>query len=376
LRKRILVLGKGYRPDTGGIEIHVAELCDILAQDHDVTCVVHADGRGTVEEQQNGVRVIRAGTIARMMSQPISIDLFRLVQSFAPDLLHVHAPNVLATLASFRVPATTPVIVTHHADIMGREPIRSLVMMPYRRLLNRAARVVFTAATNRRYSRDAPNVPDHKARIVPLHADLSLYLSDPTVLTEAHAWREAYVPQNSVLASFTGRIVPYKGLDVLIGALIYAPEIRVVIIGSGPARATLEERALSLGVADRVIWAGPLGERDKNVILAASDLFVLPSVTEAEAFGISQIEAMFWGKPVVTTNLRSGVPEVGEPSVTSLIVRPGDPAELAKALRDLAGDALRRETMGRAGRERALRLYSRDAFAANIRSLYNEVLGA
>src|SRR5437762_1092811 len=125
-----------------------------------------------------------------------------------------------------------------------------------------------------------------------------------------------------------------KGIDVLLRAATRIPDAYFLIVGDGPMRAEWEELARSLGVADRVRWAGY--RRDVDAILPGCDLFVLPSLEDA--FPTVLLEAMASGLPAVASKV-GGIPEIVTPDVTGVLVPPGDPQALAAAIADLVHDA-------------------------------------
>ena len=136
-----------------------------------------------------------------------------------------------------------------------------------------------------------------------------------------------------------GRLVPYKGFDVLVRAAV-GQRFDVWIIGEGPERARLERMIRSLGVADRVRLLGSAPHAKLVKFMGTADVFVLPSVTNAETFGIAQLEAMAAGLPIINTSLirlRRGAPRH-----QAITVPPGDPARLADAIETLLRDPERR----------------------------------
>ena len=153
-----------------------------------------------------------------------------------------------------------------------------------------------------------------------------------------------------------GRLVYYKGFDVLVRAMRLV-DGRLVIVGEGPLEATLRAQAAAEGVSDKVTLLGEVQNADVAPFFAAADVFVLPSIARSEAFGIVQLEAMASGTPVVNTSLDSGVPWVSPHEVTGLTVPPNDPHALGVALERLLGDARLRERLGAtAARARARRV--------------------
>jgi glycosyltransferase involved in cell wall biosynthesis len=131
------------------------------------------------------------------------------------------------------------------------------------------------------------------------------------------------------LAVAVGALVDHKGHDVLIRALAKVPGLRLAIVGEGPRRGALAERARAEGVADRVHLVG--AREDVPRWLASADLFVHPSVEEG--LGQAVIEAALAGTPIVATSA-GGIPELG----VGRPCRPGDPDALADAIRAALAD--------------------------------------
>lgn len=116
-------------------------------------------------------------------------------------------------------------------------------------------------------------------------------------------------------------------------------------------------------------FAGEVSDDEIVAMYHACDLFVLPSVTRAEAFGVVQLEAMACGKPVISTLLPSGVPWVNQDGRTGLVVTPWDVVALRNALNRLASEPGLRLNMGTAGRLRVLQEFSIDQMIERMTAL-------
>ncbi len=164
-----------------------------------------------------------------------------------------------------------------------------------------------------------------------------------------------------------------KGIDVLLRALGRLreahPDLLLAIAGDGPLRAELEQLSAALGLADRVRWLG--FRRDVPRILAASDLFVLPS--RFEALPTALLEAMAAGVPSIAAAV-GGVPEIlGDPPCGRLVTA-GDEAALAGAIADLlAAPAAERAALGARGRTRLAREFTANRWAERLARLYGRV---
>jgi rhamnosyl/mannosyltransferase len=172
---------------------------------------------------------------------------------------------------------------------------------------------------------------------------------------------------------FVGRLIYYKGADVLVRAMADV-DADLVMIGRGPLKADLEALAASLGVGARVRFVDPVGDEDLAAWYHAADVFCLPSVARSEAFGLVQLEAHAAGVPVVSTTLTTGVPFVNQHGVTGLTVPPGDAAALADALGTLVRDEALRARLGRQASERALADFTVPRMVERTLAVYDEAM--
>lgn len=144
---------------------------------------------------------------------------------------------------------------------------------------------------------------------------------------------------------------------------------RLVMIGDGPQLGECKQLATELGVFDKCTFAGTYDAIWE--LLPQADVFFLPS--EYESFGLSALEAMACGVPVVASNT-GGLPEVVEDGVSGLLHTPGDTAAMTASLRRLLTDEATRKKMGEAARERAVSRFQREALLPVWENYYQQVL--
>jgi glycosyltransferase involved in cell wall biosynthesis len=173
------------------------------------------------------------------------------------------------------------------------------------------------------------------------------------------------LPAGTMVVFASGRAMPYKGIPVLIQAAALMaqtdPEVHFAYAGDGPAREEFEREVRSLGL-NRFHF---LGKRtDTAELLCSATVAVAPSVW-AEAFGLTVVEAMAAGVPVVASAV-GGIPELVDPDVTGILVPPGDAAALADALRRLIQDPALREQMGGKARAAAVARFSHTRVANEL----------
>jgi glycosyltransferase involved in cell wall biosynthesis len=198
-----------------------------------------------------------------------------------------------------------------------------------------------------------------KIHLVPNGTDLSQPPA-AAAIAELRA-RLGLVPGDRAVVS-VGRLVDKKGFDVLLAALpallAREPRVKLVIGGGGPLAEPLAAQARAAGVAERVVWPGPLTHPQVLELIAAGELFVMPSVRDAsgniDGLPVVVLEAMAAAKPVVATNL-AGMPLAVTDGESGLLVPERDPAALAAAIGRLLADRATAEAMGRAGRTRVER---------------------
>lgn len=362
----VVHVGKFYPPEyLGGLESVVVGINDeLVRRGVDVTAVVAAvQGRGGVDFHR-GVKVIRAATLATVLSQPISPALARAVRRAEGDVLHLHHPNPLGDAAVLG--DRRPLVITQHSDIVRQVALRPFYWPLLRRAFTQARRVAVGSEQLLRTSSELRGF-ESKTRVIPFGIDATRFAVTPAVTARVAALRAEWGSRPAILA--VGRFVTYKGFDVLLHAARGLDAV-VVLVGTGPEEARL--RALA---GPDVIFAGRVSDDDLVACYHAAEIFCLPSVTIAEAFGMVLLEAMACGTPLVTTSLPTGVSAVNRDGKTGLVVPPGDVGALREALRALLGDAARRRAMGEAARAVQAAEYGAELMGDRYLKLYEEVRG-
>jgi rhamnosyl/mannosyltransferase len=358
-----LHLYKDYFPVWGGIENHIKTLAEAqAAAGHQVTVLVTNPGREPGRVRLNGVEVIRAGRLATVASTPLSLSLPLWLRRQSPDITHLQFPYPLAEISQLLAGRTRPFVISYQSDVVKQQRILRLYEPLLRRVLARADRII---ASSPNYIASSPYLRPlvDKCTVVPPAIDAQPFLSaDPL-----------FSPPAQPTLLFVGRHRYYKGVDDLIKAM-RSVRARLLIAGDGPMRSAWEALARQLNLEERVHFLGNVGPGDLPGLYAAADVFVLPSNSRAEAFGIVLLEAMAAGLPCITTELSTGTSYVVQGGVTGFVVPPRSPYELAQAINGLLADSELRRTMGAAGQRRVLREFTVEKMAARIEAVYREVL--
>tara|TARA_R110002073_G_scaffold63151_1_gene158109 strand:+ start:486 stop:1706 length:1221 start_codon:yes stop_codon:yes gene_type:complete len=166
---------------------------------------------------------------------------------------------------------------------------------------------------------------------------------------------EAFLAAGPAPVIVSARLVPEKGVDVALDALVKLRHARAVIAGDGPLLNELRERAAVLGLNERVHFTGWIDHGQIEALLPRCSVLSMPSTWD-EPFGLVGIEAMAHGVPVVASDV-GGVPEWLAEGEGGVRVVPGDAADLARVLRVWLADPRLRERIGRAGSARVERSF-------------------
>ena len=383
---RVLHVYKDYYPPVlGGIEKHLHALAHLqAAQGLDVTVLVtnpapFPRGMRTItsserptEEGDRRVRIIRAARLFTVASTPISLAQAWKQLHLEADIVHLHFPYPPGEVVNYLGGKAKATVITYHSDVIRQRVILRLYRPLLWRVLKRADAII---ASSPGYVESSPFLSRlrERVRVIPLGIDLTPFLGVSRERARRHR-RRLLGNREVPIVLFVGRLRYYKGVDVLLRALVHVPDAELWIVGTGPQGEEWKQLARTLGLGARVHFLGDVPEGDLPLYYAAADLFVLPSVSRAEALGLVLIEAMASGIPVISTELGTGTSFVNVHGETGLVVPAGDVQALAAAMRYLLSQPEVRARMGRAARERAVREFRADLMAARITEVYTNLL--
>jgi rhamnosyl/mannosyltransferase len=366
---RVTHLGKFYPPVPGGMERVLQSLAEgERARGVDVRALVVNTGRETLHENVNGVPVTRAGSVLRVGSVWFAPALIPLVATVDTGILVLHEPNPMALLAYCLTRPRQRLIIWYHSEVLRPRWRYKLFYEPFLNVpLQRAQRIVVSSPALIEHA-EALQAHAGRCEVIPFGLDIAP--SEPGLHPSVASLRGRW---SGPIALFVGRLVPYKGAEVLLRALAQV-DAAAVIVGDGPLRPELEALTRQLGIESRVFFLGSVDDDTVAAWYAACDFFVLPSVTRAEAFGLVQLEAMARGKPVISTRLATGVPWVNADGVSGIVVPPGDAGALAAAMRRLATETEVRGRMGQAARARFESEFTRERMIDRTVAMYHRVM--
>jgi len=298
----------------------------------------------------------------------LSSTLYEVYELHQLDVIHAHyaIPHAAsAYLAKQMAGGTLPIVTTLHGTditLVGSHPAYAPVV---KFTIDQSDRVTAVSEDLARETRELIGVT-RDIRVIPNFINPELYER-----RDGWEFKKFFTPNHEPIILHISNMRPVKRIPDLIQAFIKVRQkipARMLIVGDGPERARAELDARDGGVLDDIFFLGnQLAVRD---LLSIADVYFLPS--ETESFGLSALEAMASEVPVVATRV-GGLPEVVTDGESGYLVPVGDTDEMARRLVELAGNSELRHRMGRAARERAVRLFPIDKVVGMYEDLYREV---
>jgi glycosyltransferase involved in cell wall biosynthesis len=388
LPDRVKILRVIARLNMGGPALHVAYLtAGLRERGYDTTLVAGTLARGedsmSFVAEGLGVNVVSIPELGREIS-PVrdllaTVRLAALIRRERPQILHTHTAKAgtVGRVAALLAGRARPPIVVHtfHGHVLhgyfGR--LRSRLFLLLERWLARHTTTLIAVSPQVRDDLVALGVaaPDRFAVV-----RLGIELGERVGVAENgrdETRRYLGIPEGRFAVGWVGRMTPVKRTDDVLEGFRQLRERGIAatlcLVGDGPDRPSLEERAHELGVMRETLFLGY--QEDVGALYAAFDALVLPSANEGTP--VSVIEALAAGTPVVATRV-GGVPDVIRDREDGFLVEPGAADELADRLEELARDPALRDRLGAAGRERVLPRYAVARLVDDIDSLYRSLL--
>lgn len=384
---RVKVVRVIARLNVGGPALHVAYLTAGLAdRGYDTTLVAGTLARGEESmahvAQQRGARIAALPAlhreIAPLRDAQAIVRLARLLRAERPQILHTHTAKAGAVgrIAALLAGGARPPIIVHtfHGHVLRGyfNPLSTLAFRTLERWLARfTTRLIAVSPEVRDDLVRLGVAPAEKFEVIRLGIELGERVGGGG---RSETRRQVGVSGDAFVVGWVGRMTAVKRTDDVLLAfralLDRDVDAYLCLVGDGPDREHLEQRAHELGVVRRCLFLGY--QQDVAPYYEAIDALLLPSVNEGTP--VSVIEALAAGRPAVATRV-GGVPDVVRDGVDGYLVEVGDASTLAERLAELARDPARRAAMGEAGRKRVLERYAVGRLVDDVDDLYRRLLG-
>jgi glycosyltransferase involved in cell wall biosynthesis len=367
-RRRVVYLSHAFM--VGGAEEMVLNLVRRLPGRYEpaVVCIHHAGPIGE-EIARTGVRFEVLG-LNPGIARPLDVLKLRdFLHRFQPTIVHTFllTGSLYGRFAAMM--AGVPIVIGTEVNIYANK--RRSHARVEKWLMKGTDAVIASAASVKDFYIKQVAADAAKVEVIYNAVDWSQL---ETTMTR-DAFRDAMgVPRHVMLAGIIARLTEQKAHRVLFEAMSRHPglqQLHVLVIGDGELRDELRQRVETLGLGQRVHFAG--ARRDLGNVLASVDVFTMPSLWEG--LPLSLVLAMGAGLPVVATAV-AGIPEVVRDNVSGLLVPPGRATELGDALARVVADADLRRSLGEQARTFVRPRFGVEQYVSSITDLYDRLVAA
>lgn len=364
---------KDFSLNEGGVERHISYLSkEPLQLGNKVSVLVSRRRGSTTKDFINGIEEIRTKPLLKLFKVPIMPGYYNNLVKINPDIVHVHGtiPNVSDVAVFYGLMNKKPSLLHYHFDGNAESALGTCCANLYNSTINSmiVEKVNKVITETKAYAETSPVLRKylHKIEIVPNGVDLKLFSPDGDTGNIAEEYN---LPTGNIIL-FVGRLVKYKGLEYLIRAMKLVKDGTLLIIGSGQEETHLKTLVKEQQIHNVKFIAG-IEHNHLAPFYRISDVFVIPSITRGENFGIAALEAMACGTPVIASDLPGHREFI--PDDCGISIKPKDTGELASAINTLLSNRGLQHSMGIAARKNAEK-YSWEIASTRIMQIYTDLV--
>ncbi len=374
---KIIQLSPYFYPHLGGVESHVFELSKhLIERGHDVS-VMTTRMEGTKEREViDGVPVERVKPLAVVLRTPVLFGIRNALMKKDCDIVHGHSPPPLTCFFGVRTTQKmkVPFVLTYHCDLELPSALGPFTVQMYQNTVgaytvSKSDKIITTTDT---YGATSRTVWQEDSRVIPNAVDADTFNPNNS---GKRIRKKLEIDDDEKMVLYVGRVVPHKGIQYLIRSAKHMDDdVKYVVVGTGDYKEYLKQLVRINDLEDRVIFAGRVPMKELPEYYAAADVFVLPSISRLEAFGIVALEALASGVPVVVSDI-PGVRDVIVEGRHGLLAEPMKPTDIAGKIRTILENPEMAGNMGRLGRKIVEEKYTWDIVAEQIEGVYREIIG-
>lgn len=368
---KVLHLCKVYLPTQGGVQVVIDWISKGLDGKKWSSHVL-----STAESEESfidstGTMVENCRSFGEIFSLPMSPSILprflRTANQY--DVVCVHYPFPIADLAvALMFKRNFALIIYWHSEIVTQK-FSSYLLSPFTKiLLSRADRIICSS----------PPLLEHSKLLKAHHAKCVIVPFGNPNTEENESSLEP--PSQSNYLLFIGRHVPYKGICVLINAFSQfksanpSSKTQLKLVGNGPLIEKHRRLAMQLGIHKSIKFFTSADDAAVKSLIQKCRCFVLPSILPSEAFALVQLESMCFGRPIINTRLRSGVPWVARDGIEAITVSPNDVMALGKAIECVANDDELVDKLGAKSKDRAESVFDFGLFSQTTQAVYENAV--
>jgi len=370
---KVLQVYRTFFPDTqGGLEEVIRQIAQNAPQ-FDIDVKVFVPSINTVVPEMihvNEIEVHRVPEYCEISSCNIfykGIGYLKELVEWA-DIVHYHYPWPFQDILHLFLLRNynKKIVVTYHSDIIRQRGL-TLPYLPFRRLFFREVDVIVATSPHYQASSKVISRYKHKVDVIPLGLDNRTLPTPSEELTER--WRKRFGEE---FFFFVGVLRYYKGLHLLVKAA-RKTNATIVIAGEGKQKQVLLDMVNEYQLSN-VHILGTIDDEDKVALFSLCRAVVLPSFLRSEAFGITLLEGMSFGRPLITASISTGVSYVNQHYQTGLAVKPNCSSSLADAIECLHNDSELAKRFGENAKMRYLKYFTGEKMGESYAALYKRLM--
>ncbi len=321
-----------------GIEVVAKTVCDITKELAPVKVLTFNKKNEIIKEILDEIEVIRLPALISFGSKRISSKFLTIFKELSrnSEVIIFNFPSGQPELyGSFYSRLKAKKICIYHADVVVYGMIGKIYYQVFTTRFLKSMDLIVTTSPNIIKTSRILRMFTDKIKVVPLFVDLNHFY--PREKNKRDEVLKMFINKDvDKIVLYVGRLAPYKGLKYLVNAMRNVPKrIGLDIIGNGPLEKELKEMVAAFGLDNRIIFLNHVPYGELPLYYSMADVFVLPSISRAEAFGLVAVEAMACGTPVITTELGTGTSFHNINGETGLVVPPKDVNSLAAAITEI-----------------------------------------
>lgn len=371
---------KIIRPSDGGIKEHIKSLLKYLNSSKFKICVVCDNNtiRNIKQYFKDKPNITFIPIVFNEKNSFLSnlqsiYSLIKLLRNTPFDIIHCHGLKaaIIGGIAA-RTVRHENIIYTAHSNISFKtfQIANTILYKTAEKTASHISRQIIAVSEGMKSEMIMRNIPAERITVIPNGIDANKF----KIETDKKRIKvQLGIPEETNVVGTVARLAPQKNLETFLkGASILLstmPELMFIIVGDGPLKKQLQDRATELGIKNKVIFTGY--RSDIPEILHIMDVFALSSWTEG--LPITVLEAMAAEKPVVATRV-GGTPEIIKDGLTGLLVEPYDAEGLAEGLVRILSNHLLADALGTAARKSVVENYTIEKMVKSTEKVYSDLI--
>jgi glycosyltransferase involved in cell wall biosynthesis len=368
---KILHLGKFYSPYFGGIErcIDTIMKSNLFSKKIYSTLLVFGKVTKALSKKNNKIFIFKEAF--NIFSQPISFKYFwfAIGQFKKHEVIHIHYPNILASLVCIFIPRTKKIIVHWHSDIINTHGLSLIIRILENNMLRRTQHIIVATEI---YAKNSNALLAFKNKItyIPYGINKQNLLKEPT---KSKFYKKIFNQfKNKKIILSVGRLISYKCFDEFISiANLLHKDYIILIVGNGPLHNKLNMEIKKNNLEEKIKILPNVNNKKLEIIYKSSYLYVSLSKGRQESFGISLIEAQKYSLPIITNNpIDTGAHFINIHNITGYNLKKTNSKILARNINSLLVNKSKYDSFKKASYESFIERFQEDDMVNNINNLY------